>query len=225
MRRVERNGPCRVLFTSQAGKLDQAVTRVSRAGDRLSALPDDLLAHVLTFLDFRSVCTKVAPVSQRLHRAGTDARFTNTVQSLVLTGADLRRLPRPAFCRLFSRLGRLTDLVFTGCGSVIDDAFLVDLSACVSRRLKRFEVDWCGSVSDVGVRAVASACPQLVHFTLFKGRCRSAQRDGVTDRALRTISVKCPRLETLCLTYAHITQKGKRGLGVPPHPIGQPFPL
>ncbi|CEO96701.1 hypothetical protein PBRA_005305 [Plasmodiophora brassicae] len=115
---------------------------------------------------------------------------------------------RPAFCRLFSRLGRLTDLVFTGCGSVIDDAFLVDLSACVSRRLKRFEVDWCGSVSDVGVRAVASACPRLVHFTLFKGRCRSAQRDGVTDRALRTISVKCPRLETLCLTYAHITQKG-----------------
>jgi F-box/leucine-rich repeat protein 2/20 len=191
--------------------------------DMVARLPNELLCHLLLFLDFPTVMASAVRVNRAWRWALRDEECWRTVAIRNLTQCNDRTIAASSSC-----WARLNEADFSGCqlgDSGVHTLALncselktLSLSRCVTIGdqalrslahhcpLTSLDVSFCEKVTDAGVGSLAKGLRGRLH-TLNLQRCRSVQ-----DPALYQLARHCPQLRNLDLTWCR--QVTDKGLGV-----------
>ena len=157
---------CSLDASSLSVKYNSSSSLVRGSSSPFDLLPDNVLLNILSYLPTNSLC-QTASVSRRFYFLSWDPSLWNDID---LSGDDKLNL----------------DLALVTCLKIV----------CRSQRtslVQRVRLNGCSRLSDVGLSAVATRCPELRQLTVKRA-------PNVTNSGVMEIVKGCPSLTHLDLT-------------------------
>jgi F-box/leucine-rich repeat protein 2/20 len=187
--RVTSNGHA-VVYRKHARELP-----ILDGGCPVSALPQDLLLRIFSFLDVVSLC-RAAQVSRRWH-------------DLALHGSNWQRVDLFEFQMAIE--GYVVEQMSRRCGGFLRTLSLRDCQTVGDTALEKFchncphmeklILSKCVRITDQSAESLSRSCPNLLYLNL--SSCRA-----ITNETCRHLGEGCHKLEHIDLSYCSVSVEG-----------------
>ena len=177
-------------------------SQLSQISEKLSLTRVELAGHYSRASSVSPLCKLINLQTLKLYDMGT-REFDHLFSSLknlkiveVIEDRDNTRITDSTIACLVHNNVKLIHLVIDHCSLVSSTGIKILAKACPN--LQHVSMKKCAKLRDVDAIHLLSSCPELRHIGLSR----------VSDKTLRKILEVCPKMESVSLEGAWVTEKG-----------------